>query len=176
MPNYTILALQGIISTFIGMVVTLLLTSLSQYRLSLFWFVLILAWLLIASINGYIVISKFDPLIFSLFLFLFSFIGLFFFSLLISSFSVVMIEAFQLNVGGVSQLGTIKKALIITIIISIIILVIQIIGSYSIFLIKSYIQRIKPFSVDDVEEQAYKKYDMPSDSGSYSKRLDDFDQ
>lgn len=175
MPNYTTLAFQGIISTFIGIAVTFLVVSISQYRISIFWLLLLLLWLLIACLNGYIVKSKIEPVIFSLFLFLFSFVSVFFFSLLISSFSIVLLEAFQLDVGDINQWGNIQQAFVITLIISLIIFAIQILGSYSVFLIKNYIQKSKSLSADIIEQQAFKKYEIPSDSGSYTQRSDDFE-
>jgi hypothetical protein len=175
MPNYSNLALQAIISTFIGIAFTFLIAMISEFRISVFWFLLILIWLIIASLNGYFAKSKLDPFIFSLFVALFISISVFFFALLLSSFTTALLEALQLNVGGFDEIGIVKQATVITLIISLILVAIQIIGSYSVFLLKSYIQKSKVISTELVELEAFEKYEAPTDSGTYTQRSNDFE-
>ncbi|NHK30011.1 MAG: hypothetical protein FK730_01580 [Asgard group archaeon] len=175
MPNYSILALQAIISSFIGIAFTFLIAMISEFRIGVFWFLLILLWLIIACLNGYFVKSKLDPVIFSLFVALFISVSMFFFSLLLSSFTTALLEALQLNEGGFDQLGILKQAVAITFIISLILFTVQIIGSYSVFLSKRFIQKSKMLSTESIELQAFEKYDTPTDSGTYSQRSDDYE-
>ena len=175
MPNYTNLALQAIISSFIGIALTFLIAMISEFRISVFWFLLILIWLIIACLNGYFTKSKLDPIIFSLFIALFISISVFIFSLLLSSFITALLEALQLNVGGFDQIGIFKQAIVITLIISLILVTIQIIGSYSIFLLKRYMQKNKVISTDLVELEAFEKYEAPTDSGTYTKRTNEYE-
>jgi hypothetical protein len=85
------------------------------------------------------------------------------------------LEALQLNVGGFDQLGIFKQAIVITVIITLILFTIQILGSYSVFLLKEFIRRSKSRSTELIELQAFEKYEAPTDSGTYSQRSNDYE-
>ncbi|NHJ46764.1 MAG: hypothetical protein FK733_03150 [Asgard group archaeon] len=176
MINFSKLTLRAFVSSFCGIVLSLLVGMYITINQGFFWFLLILIWLIIAGINGYIVKSKFEPLIFSAFVLIFWIVTIFSFSLLLVGFSTSVLDAIHIGSDLFDQLSIVKTSLLVTVITSSILFVILNLGSYCLFLIKYFVNKAKPKTIEILEQEAYATYENPSDSGTYMQRTDDYDE
>ncbi|MHA1211524.1 MAG: hypothetical protein ACTSSH_03595 [Candidatus Heimdallarchaeota archaeon] len=172
MTSITKLALHGILSTLVGVTFSVLMLGLISDHQILFWFLIILLWVVIGSVNGILLPTKKDNLLANLFNAGFNFVITLAALLLFSSFAQVLLIGLNFPETSIDQWSIIGQSFLGSFMITIIFLVIMTWFSLLSNIIKNRIIRSRGSSPEKIEEEFYRKYDTPRDSGRYL-RTDD---
>jgi len=173
MTEFTKITFQAFLSGLFGFVFTSFASLMVVERLSLFWILTILLWLIIGIINGFLLKTWKECLIITGIIGLFSLILLFLALLLLGIFSDAIIDIFN-----IAHLFTPEKvigfAMLFALIGTIIIIVILLGSSITTFYIRIWYKESKGIhSTFDLEEDFYKDFER-SETGK-NERLEEME-
>ncbi|NHJ86453.1 MAG: hypothetical protein FK734_13395 [Asgard group archaeon] len=177
MTNYSKVALQTAISTFVGIAVSLFLVFFAYDHPATFWVLLILIWGIISLVLGLFAESYIDGVFIGLFQSIYTSFITFLALLLIRNFSEILIQVLNFLENAVINNATVLiQSLILTIIFFLIFITITIcLAVFGFFIKTRFVGITNPPSPDEIEEKYYKKYVTPKDKGRYKKQIFDDD-
>jgi hypothetical protein len=175
MINFSQLAIRGFISVVFGAILTVVISYVATLNLGIFWFLLILLWLIIAGVNGYLSKSNIEPFVNSIFVLIFWSVTILFVSLLLFNFANNFLYALHFSSELIESSNVIRVAFLTSIITSSILLAVFNFGAYGVYIFRKYLKQASSKPVEEIEKETYDSFEMPSDVGSYKQRTDTYD-
>ncbi len=176
MTNYSKMALISIVTTLIGLILTILLFFLILYRPILFWFLIVIIWIILSSISGILVESYKECALTCSFNAILNFVILVSTLLIFNTLANDILELFNIPPTTSSEWGMILSSFLTALLITIIIFGITILISLNSYLIKDRIKKSQGKDSSEIEHEFYTKYETSSDEGYYhrKKKEEDF--
>ncbi|NHJ32341.1 MAG: hypothetical protein FK732_05730 [Asgard group archaeon] len=177
MVNYTKCFLVSLISTVIGIVISSLVLYLAIDHIATFWALLIIVWIIISAVSGYILKDLRESIISTAFTSGIIFVFVLLLVVISANLSTLFLELlYSSQLSGINEAGIITQVFVISIELTLIIGCISLCFSFLGTFISNQIMKSKiEYSTADYESQFFKQYESPSDAGQYQKKFEDED-
>jgi hypothetical protein len=164
----------ALLSTIIGLMITSLLLYLAIDHIATFWAFLVIVWVIISAISGFILNDKINSIISTAFTSGIFFVLVLVIVLIFSSLSTLLLEILNSStIFGINEAGIIAQAFVSAIIVTLIIAGISISFSlFGFFISNQMTKSQKEYSTADYETQFFEQYESPTDAGRYHKKDD----
>jgi len=141
-------------------------------HIATFWAFLVLLWIAISIISGYILKDRIDCIISSAFTSGVFFILIFLLTVAISGLMTLLLEIINpVQLFGIDEARVIVQGFVVSIIVTLIIAVISISFSFlGLFISNQRTKSQQEYSSADYESQFFEKYESPSDAGRYHQK------